>query len=64
MKVNEDKTTYMVLITQGRRRQENLSSQIEVCGQKINRTETGKCRGLVISNDLTWQHQIEKVVKG
>ena len=43
LKVNEDKTTYMVLITQGRRRQENLSSQIEVCGLKINRKETGKC---------------------
>ena len=58
LKVNEDKTTYMVLATQGRRSRENLNSQIEVCGQKVKSTDTGKCLGLLISNDLTWQHQV------
>ena len=63
LKVNEDKTTYMVLATQGRRSRESPNSQIEVCGQKVKSTNTGKCLGLLISNDLTRRHQVEKMVK-
>ena len=39
LKVNEDKTSYLVLATQGRRRLENLESEMEVCGEKIRSTE-------------------------
>ena len=63
LKVNEDKTTYMVLATQGRRRRENLESEIVVCGERVRSSETGKCLGLILSNDLTWQNQVDKVVK-
>ena len=63
LKVNEDKTTYMVLGTQGRRAREDLSSEIEVCGEKVKSTDSGKCLGLIVSNDLTWRHQVDKLVK-
>ena len=35
LKVNEDKTTYLVLATQGRRCREDLKSEIEICGEKL-----------------------------
>ena len=61
--MNEDKTTYLVLATQGRRARENLASEIEVCGEKVQSSVSGKCLGLLISNDLSWRHQVEKVLK-
>ena len=63
LKVNEGKTAYMVLASMGRRRQEDLSSQIMICGEVVENVKVGKSLGLLISDDLTWQHQIEKVVK-
>ena len=63
MKVNEDKTTYMVLATRGRRERENLESEIEVCGEIVKSTKTGKCLGLLVSDDLMWCAQVDKVVK-
>ena len=63
LKVNEDKTTYMVLGTQGRRAREDLTSEIEVCGEKVKSSDTGMCLGLLVSNNLTWRHQVEKIVK-
>ena len=63
LKVNEDKTTYLVLATQGRRHREDLRSQIEVCGETVKSTSTGKYLGLIISNDLSWRDQVDKVVK-
>ena len=53
LKVNEDKTTYLVLASQGRRCREDLQSKIEVCGETVKSTKTGKCLGLIITNDLT-----------
>ena len=63
LKVNEGKTTYMVLATQGIRRRENLNSQIEVCGKVVKNVSVGKALGLLVSDDLSWRHQTEKVVK-
>ena len=63
LKVNEDKTTYLVIATQGRRCREDLKSEIEVCGEKVKSTTTGKCLGLIITNDLTWRDQVNKVLK-
>ena len=63
LKVNEDKTTYMVLGTQGRRTREDLTSEIEVCGEKVKSSVSGKYLGLLVSNDLSWRHQVDKVVK-
>ena len=63
LKVNEGKTTYMVLATQGRRRRENLNSQIQVCGKAVNSVSVGKALGLQVSDDLSWRHQTDEVVK-
>ena len=63
LKVNEDKTTYLVIATQGRRCREDLKSEIEVSGEKVKSTKTGKCLGLIITDDLTWRDQVDKVVK-
>ena len=53
----------MVLATQGRRAREDLTSEIEVCGERVKSIDSGKCLGLLVLNDLTWRHQVEKVVK-
>ena len=63
LKVNEGKTTYMVLATQGIRRRGNLNSQIEVCGKVVKNVSVGKALGLLVSDDLSWRHQTEEVVK-
>ena len=65
LKVNESKTTYMIMATQGIRTRENLMnkvSTIDVCGQKVKNVHVGKALGLLISDDLTWKDQTEKVV--
>ena len=62
LKVNEDKTVYMILATSGRRRQENLDSEITICGEKVKSSKTGKCLGLIVSDNLSWEKQIDKVV--
>ena len=66
LKVNESKTTYMILASQGIRMRENLAnkvSTIEVCGKKVKNVRVGKALGLLISDDLTWRDQTEKVIK-
>ena len=63
LKVNEGKTTYMVLATQGIRRREDLSSKIKVCGEVVKNVPVGKALGLLVSDDLSWRHQTEEVVK-
>ena len=63
LKVNEHKTTYLVLATQGRRCREDLQSEITVCSEKIKSSKTGKRLGLTIADDLTWRDQMEKTVK-
>ena len=63
LKVNEGKTTYMVLASMGRRRLEDLSSEIVICGKAVKNVKVGKSLGLLVSDDLTWRHQTEKVVK-
>ena len=66
LKVNESKTTYMILATQGIRTRENLAtkvSTIEVCGKKVKNVHVGKALGLLISDDLTWREQTQKTVK-
>ena len=65
LKVNESKTTYMIMATQGIRTRENLMnkvSTIDVCGQKVKNVHVGKALGLLISDDITWKDQTEKVV--
>ena len=63
LKVNEDKTTYMILATQGRRARENLESEITVCGERVKSVKVGKALGLLVSCDLTWKDQVDKTVK-
>ena len=66
LKVNESKTVYMILATQGIRARENLEnrqSEIDICGEKVRNVRVGKALGLLISDDLTWRHQTEKVVE-
>ena len=63
LKVNEDKTTYIVIATQGRKTREDLTSEIEVCGENVKSCASGKCLGLLVSNELSWRHQVDKVVK-
>ena len=63
LKVNEGKTAYMVLASMGRRRVEDLNSQITICGEVVKNVKVGKSLGLLVSDVLTWQHQIEKTVK-
>ena len=55
LKVNEDKTTYMILATQGRRMHENLESEIVVCGERVKSVKVGKALGLLVSHDMTWK---------
>ena len=55
----------MIMATQGIRTRENLMnkvSTIDVCGQKVKNVHVGKALGLLISDDLTWKDQTEKVV--
>ena len=66
LKVNKSKTTYMILATQGIRVREKLAnktSTIEVCGKRVKNVHVGKALGLLISDDLSWRDQTEKVVK-
>ena len=63
LKVNEDKTTYMILATQGRRARENLDSEIIVCGERVKSVKVGKALGILVSDDLMWKDQVNKVVK-
>ena len=66
LKVNESKTTYMIIATQGIRVRENLAnrvSSIDVCGQKVENVRVGKALGLLISDDLTWKDNTTKVVQ-
>ena len=45
LKVNESKTTYMIMATQGIRTRENLVnkvSTIDVCGEKVKNFHVGK----------------------
>ena len=63
LKVNEGKTTYMVLASMGRRKLEDLNSEITICGEVVKNVKVGKSLGLLVSDDLTWRHQTEKVVK-
>ena len=63
LKVNEDKTTYMILATKGRRQQENLESEIKVCGEKVKSKQVGKSLGLLVSSNMSWKDQVDKVVQ-
>ena len=45
LNVNEDKTTNLVLATQGRRYREDLQSKITVCSEKVKSSKTGICLG-------------------
>ena len=45
LKVNESKTVYMILATQGIRRRENLDNKesvIDVCGNQVKNVQVGK----------------------
>ena len=62
LKVNADKTTYMVIAGSGRRGREDLESTICVQGEVIKAVQVGKCLGLLINNNLTWSEQTQKVI--
>ena len=62
LKVNADKTTYLVLAGPGRRSKEDLESTVNVQGEEIKAVTVGKCLGLMINNNLTWADQTQKVV--
>ena len=64
--MNESKTTYMIIATQGIRLRENLAnkvSKINVCGQQVQNVHVGKALGLLISDDMTWRDNVTKVVQ-
>ena len=66
LKVNESKTTYMNIATQGICLRENLAnkvSKINVCGKQVQNVHVGKALGLLISDDMTWRDNIMKVVQ-
>ena len=64
LKVNEDKTVCMVLTTPRiRRRDGTVKSQINVCGEIVKNVQKGKALGLIVSDDLRWRDNTEKVVK-
>ena len=64
LKVNEGKTVYMVLSTPGIRRRDGLvKSEIKVCGKNVKNVNKGKALGLVVSDDLSWRDNAEKVAK-
>ena len=64
LKVNEGKTVYMVIATPGiRRRDGDIKSQIKICGQVVKNVKKGKVLGLIVSDDLSWRDQVDKVTK-
>ena len=64
LKVNEGKTVYMVMATPGiRRRDGECNSQISICGKVVKNVKKGKVLGLIVSDDLSWRDQVDKVVK-
>ena len=64
LKVNEDKTVYMVLTTPGIWRKDGyVKSEINVCGNIVKNFRKGKALGLIVSDDLSWRDNTEKVVK-
>ena len=64
LKVNEDKTVYMVLTTPGMRRRDGcVKSQTKVCGEVVKNVQQGKALGLIVSDDLSWRDNTAKVVR-
>ena len=53
----------MVLASMGRRRLEDLTSEITICSGIVKNVKVGKSLGLLVSDNLTLRHQIEMVVK-
>ena len=45
------------------RARENLESEVVVCGEVVKSVKVKKALGLLVSNDLTWKDQVEKMVK-
>ena len=62
LKVNADKTTYLVIAGPGRRTREDLRSTLGVGREKIQAVRVGKSLGLLINDNLTWEAQTQKVV--
>ena len=62
LKVNADKTTYMMIAGPGRRGKEDLESTLHVQGEEIKSVRLGKCLGVVINNNLTWTDQTQQVI--
>ena len=58
LKVNESKTVYIILASQGIRTRENLDnriSEIDVCGVKVKNVKVGKALGLLkLSREDAW----------
>ena len=64
LKVNEGKTVYMIMATPGiRRRDGNINSKIQICRKTVQNVKIGKVLGLVVSDDLSWRDQVDKVTK-
>ena len=69
LKVNEEKTVYLVCMTSQKRRimckrrnEAEVNSVITLGGQRIRNKREGKCLGVWINDDLTWRKQVETVV--
>ena len=62
LKVNPDKTTYMVIAGPGRRARDDLRSTLTVEGELIEAKRVGKSLGLLINDNLTWEAQTKKLV--
>ena len=40
-----------------------MRNEITICGEIVKNVKVGRSMRLLVSDDLTWRHQIEKVVK-
>ena len=69
LKVNEEKTVYLVCMTSQKRRimckrrnEAEITSVITLGGQRVQNKREGKCLGVWLNDDLTWRKQVESVV--
>ena len=40
-----------------------MESEITICEKKVKSSQTGKCLGLIVSDNLSWEKQVDKVVE-
>ena len=61
--VNSDKTKVMLFATYQKRAKNNLEFKVEVEDLKIKEVKTARLLGLEITNDFSWDNQVEETLK-